>query len=294
MYSRKTRSRLLGCWLAAFAVVILLLTAADARAGLRMGPLPDGALSRSVAGPSDELVGYIAFDPRLVQDRLPPGLRFVTLREKAAGWPYLQAYLQRHPDRAEWAWSYYEVILLRAARYDRVAGRFGADGGMALWYADVARDNLDDPRPRGDQSLVLGSWISDPALTAYMRAQGFPADDGDVVFRSDRSAAAGRFVGANLTIEGSCRLQGRAFVPEWAREPVSYQTLWTPGVADTFEIVTWSGHRGRRCIDPRWTMTGTHPLARAFNDPALGDPSIFPTDFNFGYRLRSGFYRRQN
>lgn len=39
-------------------------------------------------------------------------------------------------------------------------------------------------------------------------------------------------------------------------------------------------------------MTGAHPLARAFNDPSLGDPAIYPTDFNFGYWLRSSLYRR--
>lgn len=279
-------------WLAALVAGCALTLASQAEAGLRMGALPEGALSRSVAGPSDELVGYIAFDPRLVADQLPAGLRFVPLQEKAEHWPYLQAYLQRHPERAGWVWSYYEVILLRAARYDRVRGDFGRSGGMALWYADVAREDVSDPRPQGDQSLVLGSWISDPVLAAYMRAKGFPAEDGAVTFRSDRQSARGRFMGAGLTIEGACRLEGAAFVPEWAREPVSYQTLWTPGSAETFELVTWTGHRGRNCVDPRWTMTGAHPLARAFNDPSLGDPFIFPTDFNFGYRLQSGFYRR--
>lgn len=274
--------------------VVALALAPLAHAGERMGPLPSGAIARSVAGPSDELVGYLAFDPRLVADKLPRGARFATLQDKAAHWKSLAAYLEHHPERRDWAWSYYEIILLRAARYDRVAGRFGDGGGMAVWYAELAPVDAADPRPHGEQSLALGSWLSDPKLVAYMRGRGFPADDAAIAFHRDHDTARATMTRADLTIEGRCRLEGLAFVPDWAREPLSYQTFWTPGDAGTFEVVTWTGHQSIKCADPQWTVSGDHPFAKAFNDPALGDPAIYPTDFNFGYSLRSGLYRRKS
>jgi hypothetical protein len=69
--------------------------------------------------------------------------------------------------------------------------------------------------------------------------------------------------------------------------------MWTPaGEGDTFEVVTWAGHRSLRCVDPHWRVSGDHPFARAFNDSALGDPNVLPAEFAYGYFLKSGLYRR--
>src|SRR5262245_49248364 len=134
------------------AFVALFLAAAVAQAGEKMGPLPPGAISQSEAGPSDELVGYLALDPRLIEGQLPHGVRFLTLEEKAKEWPRLAKYLEQHPERRAWVWSFYEIILLRAARYDAKVGHFD-NGGMAVWYVEVAQTDAAEKRPLGDQYL---------------------------------------------------------------------------------------------------------------------------------------------
>ena len=284
-----------GAW-AGLLFAVAALTAAPAPAGERLGPLPAGEIARSAAGPSDEMIGYLLFDPAPVAPRLPPGVRFLTLAEKAEGWPRLAAYLKAHPDRRAWAWSFYEIIGIRAARYGHVSARVrGGRGGMAVWYPELVRIDGTDPRPRGTQDLALGSWISDPALVAAMRAQGFPAETGAIAFRRTPGRLSVSLRTRHLAISGGCRLEGRPYVPWWGKEPLSYETMWTPaGEGDSFEIVTWAGHRARKCVDPRWRVTGDHPFARAFNDPTLGDPDFYPAEMAYGYVLRSALYRRRH
>ena len=271
------------------------LVASAAPAGQRLGPLPPGSVARSAAGPSDEMIGYLAFDPAPVAARVPPGLRFRTLAEKAADYPGVARYLAAHPERAGWAWSFFEIIGIRAARYDRIAGHFrGGRGGMAVWYPDMVRTDHADPRPLGDQDLALGSWLSDPHLVRYMRGRGFPATPARLDFRVAPDRVTASLAAPGLAISGTCALAGPPYIPRWAQDPLSYETMWTPaGQGDTFEIVTWAGHRSRRCEHPVWRVAGEHPFARAFNDPALGDPNVLPAEFSGGYMLRSALYRRR-
>lgn len=277
-----------------WTALALLLGSPPSFAGTELGALPDGAVATSSAGPADELIGVLLFDPRLVADRVPAGVRLATLAEKARTWPRLATYLETHPERRGWAWSIYEIIGIRAATYDAVSAHFdGGHGGMAVWYPAVTRTDDSDPRPTGDQNLALGSWLSDPDLAAYMRSRGFPAQDADVRFASDADSASGDLVTTDLSIHGECRLEGPPFVPNWGKDRFSFETMWTPaGEGDTYEIVTWAGHRSRHCREAQWRVTGNHPFARLFNDPALADHDFVPTEFAYGYTLRSALYLR--
>jgi hypothetical protein len=98
-----------------------------------------------------------------------------------------------------------------------------------------------------------------------------------------------------IRVEGGCRLEGRPFVPDWGKTPFTYETLWTPkGEGDTIEILSWGGHRALKCASPWWRVSGDHPLARAFNDPALGDPKILPVEYAYDYYWKSALYRRDD
>src|SRR6185295_287287 len=144
-------------------LLIFLAVGQTVRAGTELGPLPEGGIAHSSAGPSDELIGFLLFDPALIADRVPAGVRLRTLEEKARGWPRLAAYLEQHPERRQWAWSFYEIIGIRAARYDDLAAQFDAGrGGMAVWYPELERTDTSETRPLGVQNLALGSWVSDP------------------------------------------------------------------------------------------------------------------------------------
>ena len=249
--------------LAPLILAVFLGAAPTARAGTELGPLPAGGTSHSSAGPSAELIGFLLFDPALIADRVPAGVRLRTLAEKAHGWPRLTAYLDEHPERRAWAWSFYEIIGIRAARYDGVPAKFDAGrGGMAVWYPELVRTDDSESRPLGVHNLALGSWVSDENLASMMRARGFPAHDARVTFITDAKLASGTLATAGLTIRGECGLEGRPFVPWWGKDKHSYETMWTPvGEGDTFEIVTWAGHRSRRCVDAAWRVTGTDPFA---------------------------------
>lgn len=152
------------------------MLASTAWAGQRLGPLPPGAVARSTAGPADEIIGYLAFDPAPLAARVPPGVRFRTLAEKAAEFPGIARYLAAHPERRGWAWSYFEIIGIRAARYDSRAARYrGGRGGMAVWYADMVRTDSADPRPLGDRisrsaaGCRTGAWRATCAAAAFRR-----------------------------------------------------------------------------------------------------------------------------
>ncbi len=277
------------------ALAIAVLSACPvARAGTELGALPPGAVATSSSGPASELIGFLLFDPAAIADRVPTGIRLTTLEEKARAWPRLATYLEKHPDRRAWAWSFFEIIGIEKATYDNVDARFdGGRGGMVVWYPEVRQVDAADDRPIGTQSLAVGSWVSDPELAGYMRSRGFPAMTATVRFAAEADSASGDLAAADLSIHGECRLEGTPFVPSWGKERLSYETFWTAaGEGDTYEIVTWAGHRSRHCRDAQWRVGGTHPFARLFNDPRVSDHDFLPTEFSFGYVLKSALYER--
>lgn len=275
--------------------LLALSLAAPGRADTpSFGGLPDGAVSRSEMGPASEFVLYIIFDPALAADRLPPGLRFRTLAEMAERSPEIAEHLKAHPEHAGWAHSAFEIIGSPRMAYDGVAARFGRRGGMAVWYASVARLDKSDPRPRGYQQINLGTWLSDPRLVQHMREKGYPADLGNISFtRSARGEVKGRLDVPGLHVRAYCRLNGQRLSPDWARAG-TYETIWNPaGETPAFELVTYMGHLVEDCGEARWRMSGRAPLVRAFDQRGRGGRVIANTEFASGYVLRGGLYRPQ-
>jgi hypothetical protein len=273
--------------------LLALSLAAPGRADTpSFGDLPDGAVSRSEMGPASEFVLYIIFDPVLAADRLPPGLRFRTLTEMAERSPEIAEHLKAYPEHAGWAHSAFEIIGSPRMSYDGVEARFGKSGGMAVWYASVARLDRSDPRPRGYQQINLGTWLSDPRLVAHMRAKGYPAELGQIRFtRSAGGEVKGRLDVAGLRVRAWCRLNGQKLSPDWAKAG-SYETIWNPaGLAPAFELVTYKGHVVEDCGEVRWRITGPAPLARAYAARGLGGRVIANTEFASGYVLKGGLYR---
>jgi hypothetical protein len=255
--------------------------------------LPAGALSHSEMGPASEFVLYVTLDPALIKGRLPPGLRYRTLEEMSAKSPEIAEYLASHPERRTWVHTYFEIIGSPHMVYDGVAARFGATGGMAVWYAPVVRLDKSDKRPRGFQQVALGTWLSDAGLVRHMTTMGYPAETARIVFRRD---ADGKVTGAldakGLKVRAGCRLEGRSFSPDWAKAG-TYQTMWTPaGGSPTFELVTYRGHVVEDCLDARWTLSGTNPLATAWRTRATGGRQIDDTEFASGYVLKGALYPR--
>ena len=75
-----------------------------------LGPLPDGAVSRSRMGPAEEVVLYFAFPPEAVRARLPEGLRLLRVDELATRDPDAAKEFEAHPERAAWARGFFEII----------------------------------------------------------------------------------------------------------------------------------------------------------------------------------------
>jgi hypothetical protein len=272
----------------------LLLHPEVARA--QFGELPPGAVSSSRMGSADEIVLYIMFDPAIAQDLLPEGIRFRTLEEIARRPDSAEVadYLRSHPERKGWARSYVEIIHPASLEYDGYTARLGAHGGMAIWYAYVARTDQSDTRPKGYQTLSLGTWLSDKELVARMRAKGYPADYAQIEFGQDRSGVVrGKLKTKNLKVRGQCRLVGAAYKPDFGGDPPFIQTIWTPRpLATTFEIVTFYGHAQQDCSAADWQIRGGERLGEAFRNRVEANAEINRTEYYAHYVLRGGLYQR--
>lgn len=258
-----------------------------------LGALPEGAVSHSRMGPADEIITYVVFDPAPFRSRLPAGTDFLTLQQMADRDADIAAHLKAHPEHSGWAWSFFEIIGVRAMAYDGVKARLGPHGGMAVWYPSLRRTDRSDTRPKGHNELALGTWVSDPRLAAHMRARGYPADFGRVRFSSGATRLTARLDAPGLRIEAGCRLEGPSFVPDWGQAPFSYETIWTPSDrASTFEVVSWGGHRSRNCAASGWRVAGPHAFAAAMLARPHGGGGVSGTEAAFGYQLRGALYRR--
>jgi hypothetical protein len=246
-------------------------------------------------GSADEIVLYIIFDPAIARDLLPQGIRLRTLEEIARRPDSVGVadYLRSHPEHKGWARSFVEIIHPAFLEYDGYKAHLGPHGGMAIWYAYAARTDIGDERPKGYQTLSLGTWLSDRRLVAQMRARGYPAEYAEIELRQDEAGFVhGGLQNKSLGIRGQCRLAGLPYTPDFG-EPPFMQTIWTPrGLAATFEVVTFYGHSQQDCRESGWQISGADPLARAFRNRAEGSAEISGTDYYAHYVLRGGLYRR--
>jgi hypothetical protein len=256
----------------------------------QFGELPTSAVSRSETGRSDEIVLLLVFDPALVKDQLPDGLRLRTLEEYATRDPSVADYLRAHPERGNWARGYFEIIRSESYQVDNRSARFGKRGGMAVWYAYAVRTDSSDQRPHGGNLLALGYWLSDAKLAKYMRAKGYPVSAA-VEFWQDKDRLRGHLKADDLEISGTCQPQGK---PEKVSLPSpAYLTIWTPRpIAGTFEILTGYGSLNQGCAAVEWQARGRHPLARIFLSRGTEETPVSDTEYESGYVLRSALYQR--
>jgi hypothetical protein len=248
--------------------------------------LPAGARSRWVVEEPEEIVTYLAFDPDAVRDRLPSGLRFITVGELAdGGAPWARELLGRRPALAPWGVSFLEIVRARTFTVDGRAPRWPTHGAAALWFARVApadpRADLGPGRPL----LALDLWVPDKAYARYMREKGYHAGYGDVRLRRESS---GRWLGTvdvpGLEVTVACQPAGPV-----GGGPMSagMQTIFPPAnstVTDTVRV-GFAGHREQACgSGTSWELRGPHPIAEGI---LLGE-----TSYEYGYHLIGGTYPR--
>lgn len=255
------------------------------------GKLPPGALVSDQMGKTSEIVLYLVFDPSLIQEKIPNNIRLLLLAEMAKNDREIDSYLQTHPEHKNWAWSFFEIIGTESLVIDNRTADFGQQGGMAVWYGLAEQKQPADPRARGTQMLVLGTWLSDTALASYVRRKGMPWENGEIKYWKDQEGVIhGHLNTKNIEVRVICRLRGKPYKPE-IKLP-AYQTFWSPlPYPNTFEVVTFYGHRVQNCT-AEWTFKGSHSLVRAYDSRATGGLFISGTEYAWDYVLQGALYKR--
>ena len=244
--------------------------------------LPAFARTRWVVEGPEEIVTYLAFDPDAVRDRLPAGLRFITVGELAdGGVPWARELLGRRPALASWGVSFFEIVRARTFTVDGRAPHWPRHGAAALWLARVAPADPGADLGPGRPLLALDFWVPDSAYARYMRDKGYQAGYGDVRLRRESS---GRWLGTvdvpGLEVTVACRPAGPV-----GGGPMSagMQAIFPPAnstVTDTVRVA-FAGHREQACgSGTSWELRGTHPIAGGI---LLGE-----TSYQYGYHLIGG------
>jgi hypothetical protein len=248
--------------------------------------LPEGASTMWVVSDPEEIVSWRAFDPSRVSDRLPSGVRFLSLGElSSAGSSWAEDYLGAHPTQREWGVSFLEILRAGEFALDGRSPRWPDGGAVGLWFARIA--------PAGDTDLGAGIpflelefWVPDSTYVAYMRERGHYASYGDVRLATTPSGERRGSVSVEgLALRVNCSPQGpisggagsagtQVLVPPETSPPVN-------GVVR----IAFAGHRERACAsDAAWMIQGRHPLATTVE--------IAAATLQFGYRLVGGLYQR--
>lgn len=227
---------------------------------------PGGTTSWEIQGP-EEIVTFVLFDPKAPEVSLPTGLRFVSARD--ARMPEIQEYVKKHPEQAEWAFSFIEITRQKAFLIDGRAPALPKNGGIGLWFApvdpsqltkEISKDVFDSViAPSLGAVLGLGIWIPDREYVAYMRARGHHAEYGLVTLAKDsKGAFQGEIRLDDLHIRGSARPRGDA-----REDPESgTQVLFAPGDEVVHAVVIAGSSARHRSCEADWSKKGDHPLAR--------------------------------
>lgn len=261
-------------------------------AGLRPGvadcqvpALPEGAGTSWVVSDTEEIVSWRAFDPSMVSERLPSGVRFLTLAElSATGSTWAQEHVSSHPTQHDWGVSFLEILHAGEFVLDGRSPQWPDGGAMALWFARVAPTG-DTELGQGVPFLELEFWVPDPGYVAYMNERGHYASYGDVrLATADSGERRGAVSVEGLTLRAGCSPQGPT---TGGPGSAGVQVLIPPAISPANDIVriAFAGHRERACADDTaWVIEGGHPLASTV---AIGPPTL-----QFGYRLVGGLYKR--
>jgi hypothetical protein len=246
--------------------------------------LPNGAKTHWVVEAPEEIVTYVAFDTSVVRHRLPPRLRFITLKELAlGGLSWAEAFLGKHPTKGNWGVSFLEIVRMKVFSIDGRSPEWPKYGAVALWFARVAQSNPTDDLGPGRPFLALGFWVPDKNFVPYMNAKGYSADYGKVrLHRNLKGAWVGSIEIDGLRVAAECRPNGAVTGGD---QSAGIQAFFAPLSTSQTDVVrvAFAGHREQLCIDDsNWNFQGKHPLVRGI--------TLGPSSFQFGYQLVGGTY----
>jgi hypothetical protein len=228
--------------------------------------LPEGALTRWEIRGGDEIAVQLLFDAAALADRLPDGLRFVTLTEMASRVPPAREYLTTHPEHAAYGVSFFEIASGRFS-IDGREPKWPENGANALWFAQVSSIGPKDERTRGQEHLSLLILAPDRAYAEYMNAKGHYAEYGDVTLLQDESGVRhGTITTPDLQVQAVCAPTGELKT----RAPI-FQTVYAPrGTVNAFLVLAVDGLRDGQCRGT-WKISGAHPLSKTI---VVGAPVI--------------------
>lgn len=254
-----------------FIGVVPLAIAAVPAALARQAP-PGEAISWEVGIPA-EIVTFVLFDPQTPGVSLPEGLRFIPARDvqNPSLRESLDRHLKQHPEHADWAFSFVEVVRMKDLVIDGRAPVLPENGAVGVWHAPVDGSQLAevipaDSFPSGMDAanrvsiLELGFWIPDRDYVAYMREKGHRAEYGRVTLVED---SAGVFHGEIHLDDLHVKASGRPR-EEPRLHPGSFTaTLFQAGKELQSVLVMAASRPRHRTCDGEWSIEGTHPLASA-------------------------------
>jgi hypothetical protein len=242
-----------------FFIIMLTLVAPGLLVPVQVPPLPEGARTRWEIGGTDEIAIQLLFDTSTVVERLPEGLRFVTLADVASKFPPAQAHLVAHPEHAHFGVSFLEIAHQDLFSIDGREPRWPKDGAIAFWAARVIPAGLKNDRARGQEHVLLLILVPDRAYVEYMKAKRHYAEYGDVSLRRDESGVRyGTIQTVGLQVEAKCKPTSELKVGG-----PTYQTMYQPrGAMNTFLILAFSGNRDGEC-QGNWKISGSNPLTKA-------------------------------
>jgi hypothetical protein len=221
-------------------------------------PLPEGAQTGWRIGETDEIAVQLLFDTSAAADRLPDGLRFVTLADVASKFPPAQEHLTAHPEHAEYGVSFLEIAAQNLFSIDGREPQWPKNGAIAIWLARVTSTKKDE-RVRGEEHLSLLIVVPDQAYVEYMKSKGHYAEYGDVTLRHDESGLRhGTIRTASLQVDAACTPTS-----DLKTGGPSYQTIYQPrDTVKTFLILAYNRNRDGECKG-NWKISGENPLSKA-------------------------------
>jgi len=248
--------------------------------------LPDGARTHWVVDGAEEIVQYIVFDPATVESRLPGTLRFITIKELAAGGVGWAAdYLSKHPSHGYWGISFLEIVRMQTFTIDGLAPHWPKHGAAALWCARVAPLDSTVELGSGRPLLVLDFWIPDSMYAGYMCKKEHYATYGDVrLYRDPQGKWHGSIGADGLSVVAECKPAGSVIGEAGSG---GAQSLFPPSSSTVTNVVrvAFAGHREQECEEgSSWRFQGTHPLVHGL--------VVGSSIYEFGYNLIGGAYPR--